>query len=122
MLLVNQAYGQRIEFTQGDTVTLYLQATDDQGNPINLTGAALSTQILGPNPNGPVTFGNGQHTLGNQSTNPGTFSLALAVGDTNSCGQGINKDIITESVISGVTTYFRGQNLLAEVYPAIPLQ
>lgn len=121
-LLVNQLFGESIEFTQGDTVVLELQATDDEGNPVNLTGATFSTQILGPNPNGPVTFLNSQHTLGNQSTNPGAFTLALASTDTGNCGEGGNKDIITEVVISGATTYFRGQSLLSRVYPAIPLQ
>lgn len=120
MLLVAQN-NLPIEFTQGDNVTLQLLATDDQGNPQNLTGASLSTQILGANIVGPVVFPNSQHTLGNQSTNPGTFSLALANTDTPNCGLGSNKQIITTATISGVVTNYRGVNILT-VYAPVPLQ
>jgi hypothetical protein len=122
MLLASQT-GQPIEFTQGDNPTLSLIATDDSGNPQNLTGASLATQILGPNGVGVITFPNSQHTLGNQTTNPGTFTLALgnAGADSASCGEGPNKEIVTEAVISGVSTYYRGVNLLT-VYPNVPQQ
>lgn len=120
-LLVNQLSGQPIEFSQGDTVTLALLATDDQGIPVSLTGATLSTQILGPNTIGPIIFPNGQHTLGTQSTAPGTFTLALSTANTNACGEGQHKEILTQVTISGAVTYFRGENLLT-VYPSVPLQ
>jgi hypothetical protein len=122
MLLASQS-GNPLEFTQGDDVTLQLLATDDQGNPINLTGASLSTQIMGPNVVGPVTFPNGQHTLANQTTNPGQFALALgnAGADTTSCGEGSAKQINTTAVVSGVSTTYRGVNILT-VYPAPPSQ
>jgi uncharacterized protein YfaS (alpha-2-macroglobulin family) len=112
-----------LDFTQGDDVTLNLIATDDQGNPQNLTGASLSTQILGPNGSGPVTFPNSQHTIANQITNPGQFSLTLrnAGSDTTSCGEGPSKQIITQSTVSGNVTYFRGMGLLT-VYPNVPTQ
>jgi hypothetical protein len=121
MLLQNQAIGEPIEFTQGDNVTLNLLATDDQNNPINLTGATFTTQIQGPNVVGPVSFPNNEHTLGNQTTNPGTFSLTLQQSDTMSCGLGQNKEILTEVTISGLVTYFRGESILT-VYPADPAQ
>lgn len=122
MLLVPQN-GSAIEFTQGDDTTLELLATDDSGNPIDLTGASLSTQILGANGAGPVTFPNGQHTLADQVTNPGEFSLALANAgaDTTSCGEGPSKQILTTAVISAVSTTYRGLNILT-VYPAVPVQ
>lgn len=112
-----------LDFTQGDDVTLELLATDDQNNPIDLTGASLSTQILGANGQGPVTFPNSQHTLADQITNPGQFSLALANAgaDTTSCGEGANKQILTTAVISAVSTTYRGNNLLT-VYPPVPIQ
>lgn len=110
-----------LDFTQGDTPTLVLIATDDQGNPQNLTGASLSTQIQGANSIGPVVFGNGQHTLANQTTNPGQFSLALTASNTNACGEGPNKEIITTATISGVVTSYRGVNILT-VYNAVPIQ
>lgn len=122
MLLASQS-GNALEFTQGDDITLQLIATDDQNNPINLTGAALSTQVLGPNGDGVVTFPNGQHTLANQSTNPGQFALALgnAGADTTSCGEGEAKQIYTTAVIAGVSTTYRGVNILT-VYPPSPAQ
>lgn len=120
-MLLNSQNGQPIEFTQGDTTTLALIATDDQGNPVDLTGMSLSTQILGANSVGPVTFPNGQHTIADQSTNRGEFSLALSAMDTPTCGEGEHKQIITQASITGTITYFRGNNLLT-VYPAPPEQ
>jgi hypothetical protein len=120
-LLQNQQVGSLIEFSQGDNVTINLLATDDNNNPINLTGASFSTQIQGPNIVGPVTFPNGQHTLQNQTSFPGCFMLTLTQANTESCGLGANKEILTEVTISGLVTYFRGENLLT-VYPAIPTQ
>jgi hypothetical protein len=120
-LLQNQSVGVPIEFSQGDTVTLALLATNDQGIPVNLTGATFSTQIQGYNVNGPVTFGDSQHTLGNQTSNPGTFTLALASSDTANCGLGPNKEILTTVVINEASTCFRGESILA-VYPGIPIQ
>lgn len=120
-MLLSAQNGQQIEFTQGDTVALSLIATDDAGNPVDLTGASLSTQILGPNGVGSVTFPNGQHTLGDQTTNPGTFVLDLSTVNTAACNEGDGKQIITQAVISGVITYFRGINLLS-VNVNVPLQ
>lgn len=120
-MLLNSQNNQPIDFTQGDVVVLELIATDDQGNPFSLTGASLSTQILGPNTVGPVVFDNSQHTIADQSTNTGQFSLALATDDTADCGEGEHKQILTTATISGVITTFRGVNLLT-VYVAVPIQ
>lgn len=122
MLLVNaNPINQPIEFTQGEGITLTLLATDDQGNPVNLTGGTFSTQILGPNSVGPITFPDVQHQALNQNTNPGQFTLTLSSTDTGNCGEGANKQIITQVNLNGVISYFRGNNLLT-VYPAVPLQ
>lgn len=110
-----------LEFTQGDTPTLTLVATDDQGNPVNLTGASLSTQIQGANSAGPIVFPNLQHTLSNQTTNPGEFVLSLSAVDTGNCGEGLHKEIITTANIAGVITNYRGLNLLT-VYNPVPIQ
>ncbi len=110
---------QPYEFTQGDTASLELVAVDDSGNPINLTGASFSTQILGANGVGPVIFGNSQHTVINGPL--GQFALALATGDTANCGEGANKQIITTLTIGGVIETCRGVNLLT-VYAPVPIQ
>jgi hypothetical protein len=120
MLLTSQN-GQPLNYTQGDVVTLELLATDDQGNPVDLTGVSLETQILGPNSVGPITFPNGQHTIADQSTNRGQFALALAAADTMATGDGAHKQILTESTLTGVITTYRGVNLLT-VFVAVPIQ
>lgn len=112
-----------VEFTQGDDITLTLIATDDAGNPQVLTGASLSTQILGANTVGPISFPNSQHTLANQTTSPGQFTLLLANAgaDTTSCGLGSGKQILTTAVIAGVSITYRGAGILT-VYPSVPTQ
>jgi hypothetical protein len=108
-------------FTQGDNVVLMLQATDDNGNPINITGATFVSQILGPNSPtpGPITFGNSQHAITNAVF--GMFTLTLAQADSNNCGIGYNKDIISELTISSAQTTYRGMGIL-NIYPASPVQ
>ena len=100
---------------------LALTATDDLGNPINLTGAAFVTQILGRNPNGPVSFPTGQHAIINAALGQFTLTLANAGADTTACGVGNNKAILTQITIGSVVTYFPGNNLLS-VYDPFPLQ
>lgn len=107
-----------IQFTQGDNAILNLTATDGAGNPINLTGATFSTQILGANNLGTVTFPNSQHAI--VSAPAGTFTLTLSQADTLSCGLGDSKDVLTQVTISGAVTHFRGRAILS-VAPAVPL-
>ncbi len=121
MQLLSQNPNQPLEFTQGDYIALALLATDDLGTPQNLTGATITTLILGPNGEGPVTFSNSQVTLGNQNTLPGTFVLTLGAADTANCGEGKNKQIISMVTIGGHPVYYRSQNALT-VYPNIPVQ
>lgn len=106
-------------FSQGDLVTLNLAATDDAGNPINITGATFSTEILGANSVGPVVFGNTQHSV--ISGPGGTFSLTLSQADTANCGLGQHKEILTTITIGGAPQIYRGVNLLT-VYPGVPTQ
>lgn len=121
MLLQIPSGNPPLEFTQGDNIAITLIATDDLGNPQVLTGASLSSQILGVNNVGPVVFGNSQHTLANQTSNPGQFTLTLANTDTPNCAVGANKQIITAATIAGVVTNYRGNNILT-VYPPAPEQ
>jgi len=110
---------QPLEFVQGNTAVLEFVATDDQGNPQNLTGASFSTQILGANGVGPVVFPNGQHSI--VSASAGTFSLSLAATDTPNCGLGLHKEILTTITIGGVIQTYRGVNILT-VYNDVPAQ
>ena len=122
MQLENQTSNQQIEFTQGNNAILSLIAVDENGNPVDLTGATISTQILGPNPNGPVTFGNSQHTIDpDQNSNRGYFILALSQANTLACGEGLNKEILSTVTIASIATTFRGVGIL-NVYVAVPVQ
>jgi uncharacterized protein YfaS (alpha-2-macroglobulin family) len=120
-MLLQSTNQEPFEFTQGDDITLALTATDDQGNPINITGATFATQILGANGSGPVTFPNSQHTIVNAALGQFTLTLGNGGADTTSCGLGHHKQIITALTISGLVTTCRGNNLLT-VYPPVPVQ
>lgn len=109
-----------ISFTQGDTALLTLTATDGSGNPIDLTGATFTTQIKGPN-GIIVSFPNSQHTILNQTTNLGQFTLALSTLNTAACGLGSNKEILTQIVQGASTIFYHGGAILA-VLPPVPLQ
>jgi hypothetical protein len=108
-----------IQFTQGDNAVLSLTAQDALGNPINLTGASFSTQILGANGQPVNVFPNGQHAI--VSASLGTFTLTLSAANTTACGLGNTKDIVTAITISGNVTYFRGSGILT-VFPPVPMQ
>ena len=107
-----------IQFTQGDTALLNLNATDGSGNPIDITGAVFTTYIKGAN--GVIaSFPNSQHTIVNGPQ--GQFQLALGAADTTNCGTGAGKEILTQAVQGSSTIYFRGPNLLT-VHPPVPVQ
>lgn len=109
-------------FSQNDNVVLTLIATDTQGNPVTLTGATFSTQILGPNNTGAVTFPNAQHTANADQVNfKGYFTLTLGTADTGACAIGENKDIVTAITISGNVASYQGLSIL-EVLPNVPTQ
>lgn len=113
--------GSTVEFTQGDNVTLTLVAQDDSGNPQTLTGTIVS-QVAGPNGSGDYTIPASQHTILDQTTNQGQFTITFLATDTQSCGEGVAKDIISENVSSSSSvTYFRGYGILT-VYANTPRQ
>jgi hypothetical protein len=107
-----------IQFSQNDTATLVLTASDGNGNPINITGASFSTQILGPN-GAIAVFGNAKHTIVNAVL--GQFQLALLQTDTAQCATGSSKDIVTQITIGASSVYFRGNGIVT-VYPPVPNQ
>lgn len=109
-----------LSFTQGDTTSLILTAADSNGNPIDITGAVFSTQINGPNGSGVVTFGNSNHVVNpDQITFPGQFALNLSPANTQSCGAGFNKQIVTEVTIAGAITFYHFAGIL-NVLPEAP--
>lgn len=109
-----------IVFTQGDNAVLQLTATDGAGEPINLDGATFSTQIKSANGSTVAVFGNSQHAIVGNPLD-GTFSLTLSAANTQACGEGGDKEILTKITIGGQVVYFHGFNMLT-VYPATPVQ
>lgn len=109
----------QVVFTQGDTPSIELVALDDQGVPVNLTGAVFLSEIQGPNSVGPISFADGQHDIVDAAA--GIYTLNLTANDTEACGVGYNKDLITQATIGGAIATFRYQGIL-DIYPAIPLQ
>ena len=107
-----------IEFTEGDSVVLNLTALDGSGNPINITGATFTTQIMGP-ANTPVSFDNSHHAVVGGPL--GTFTLTLSTTETASIATGEQKEILTKIVVGGATSYVHGYKLL-RVNPAVPIR
>jgi len=101
----------QVAFTQGDTPTLKLIALDPNGNPVNLAGATLSSEIGGEL--GAVnTFGNGQHTILDQTLYTGQFLLVLSSTDSGNCALGNNKDILTTYSLGGTIIQLHGMGIL----------
>lgn len=106
----------QITFTQGDEANLLFYVQDQNGNPVNLTGATFSTQIVGANGVGPVTFPNSQHTIVNATL--GQVQLALATTDTQACGEGSNKSVVMTITQSGAPLNFWGNGILTVLPPS----
>ena len=107
-----------IVFTRGDTAVVTLTANNGQGQPVNITGASFVTQIKGPN--GVIaSFPNNQHAITDAAN--GVFTLSLGSTDTEACGLGNNKEILTQITIGSQITYFRGTGIL-QVLPPVPNQ
>lgn len=119
--LRNQLAEHQLSFTQGDDVVMALIALDNSGLPVNLTGATLVSTIGGLNSQAPVVLGNSAHTLGNQSTAPGTFTITLTPTNTAACGAGENKEILTGVTIGGKLATYQGVSIL-NVYSPVPAQ
>lgn len=111
-----------VEFSQGDTPTLTFLATDDQGNPQDLTGYTIVLQAQGPNGSGVYSVPSIEVTLADQVATPGQFSVALVAADTNGIGTGQHKEILAVATnLAGNVVQYRGMNLLT-VYSAVPIQ
>lgn len=109
-----------ISFTQGDDgILLNMTATDGDGTLVDLTGATFVTQIKGPGAD-LVTIPNGQHTIKNQTTHRGEYTITLLTANTSASGVGDYKDIVSKIVIAGVTVYYHG-NGIVRVQPAPPI-
>jgi hypothetical protein len=104
-----------IQFTQGDAVTLVLNANQG-GSAITLTGATFVTKFR--NGTQVVEFDNSQHTADpDQTANKGKYTLALSSSDTAQISAGPNKEIVTEITIGGSVVSFRGPGLLNVLDP-----
>lgn len=113
-----------LNFTQGDNAALKLTATDGDGNPVDLTGATLTSYIKGLNSN-VFTYPNGQHTIDpDQVANKGKYTLLLPPSDTSAVPYNTPdapKDLITKVVIAGLPIYYQGFGIL-NVYANTPLK
>lgn len=110
-----------IQFTQGDTATIQLIATDAVGNRIDLTGAIFETFFRGPQGT-EISFPNDQHTANpDQVIHRGEFTLALTSDDTDSIPFGLYKEIVTQITISTTVIYYHGFNICNVLSP-IPIQ
>jgi hypothetical protein len=109
-----------IEFTQGDTATLDLTATNGNGTPVDLTAAVFTTSFRGTD-GVVISFPNSQHTANPDQVNfKGQFSLALSSADTDSVPVGKNKEIVTKIVQGLSTIYYHGPSAL-NVLNKIPM-
>lgn len=107
-----------IIITQGDTAVLELTAENGDGDPVDITGATFTTYIKGPN--GVVaSFPNDQHEI--IDAEAGRFNVELGSDDTEACGLGSNKEILTKIVQGSSTIYYRGIGVL-QVNPPVPVQ
>lgn len=119
MKLITQN-GLPVEFTQGDNIVIALQALDEEGNPVSLTNAVFVTQIAGVNGTYAIPFPNSQHVADpDQVNNTGNFTLTLSQSNTQACGVGTAKQILTMVTIGTSATFYRGTDIL-EVYSPVP--
>lgn len=100
-----------IQITQGDDVTLRLQATNGEGTALDLTGATLTT-YLAKTDGTQLEISNGSHTLENQATNTGWFTVSISAALTATLQRGTNQDIITKIVQSGLAMHVHGEEVL----------
>lgn len=110
-----------LRITQGDGSVVFNFTAVNNLIPVNLTGATFQTTIKGPSAVN-ITFPNSQHTANpDQVNHTGQFTLTLAPGDTNRLALSPpNHEVVTKIVISGVTIYFHGMDILT-VQPNVPV-
>lgn len=101
-----------IQFTQGDTATLSLTATDGHGVPVDLTAATFTTSFRGED-GSVISFPNSQHTVNpDQVLYRGQYTLALSSSDTMSIPIGQNKEIISKIVQGMSVIYYHGPSMV----------
>jgi hypothetical protein len=102
----------QLSITQGDVVTLNLQAVVGPTLvPAVLSGATYQSWVLGPK--GPVLIPNSAHTTNSdQVTYPGYFTITLTAAQTASFAVGTYHDVVTQITQGGSVLYYHGQALL----------
>lgn len=110
--------GNPLSFTQGDTPILVLKAVDSDGDPVDITGATLTTYIKGPTGSN-VIIPNSQHTITDGLN--GEYEVALTSDDSEACQAGANKEVITKSVLLDNTIHYHGVGILTVLVP-LPIE
>ena len=109
-----------IYFSQGDNnITLNLIAASAEGSPVDLTGASLTSLMIGPAGTF-VSIPNSQHTVNPDQLNyKGYYTITLLAANTAATMYGQNKDLTTQSTQGTVTVSYQGKGILT-VYPNVP--
>lgn len=100
-----------ITITRNDAVTLTITANKDAAGH-DLTGATLETRLPGAKVGEVIVIGDDAHTLGNQNTNPGRFSVALTAAESARLRIGDNLPIITRATQGASVVHFHGAQTL----------
>lgn len=100
---------------RGEDPTLTITVTTDGSTGFNLTGATMETRFQKKSPGQELILANSAHTLdGDQSTNPGKFTLALTADQTETLKIGEDLVVVIAATISSAVTKFE---LLVQVKP-----
>jgi uncharacterized protein (DUF4213/DUF364 family) len=95
-----------IVITQGDKLSVTLTCPST-----TLTGATLTTVF--PKSDGTtISIANSAHTLANQTTNVGQFSIALTATETAAMPAGPNQSFYTKVDVGTTITHFHGHGIL----------
>lgn len=109
-----------LRITQGDDALFFLTCVDGDGNPVDLTGAIFQSFVNEANGHGILSIPNNQHFANPDQINfAGQFQLTLNEVNTQACGQGSHKELLTLVTIGSTSVMFRAPNSL-QVYLATP--
>lgn len=103
-----------VTITQGDDVTINMLATIDGSSPMDLTGATLSSTLVASDESIVSVF-NSSHTIANQTTNTGEFSIFLDRTTTALLMLGAAQNIVTKASISGKDLFIHANKVLRVV-------
>lgn len=97
----------KITITQGDALDLTLTCSGH-----DLTGATLTTKL--PKSDGTdLVLSNSVHTIdADQTTNPGSFTVALTAEESASLNLGASQSVLTKVEQSGDVIHFHGKGIL----------